>query len=112
MDWVEQVKMDNISQILKVIDMEIISDLKGAYKVVVLGRVDFFSDHQYLGHEDQSIQMTLKLVPPESGKRWYLQITSLSWEKVESFNKRLRISQPKKYHKNTQRKGVDPQSGP
>ena len=94
-DWVEQVKTDNISQILKVTDMEVTSDLQGSYKVVVLGKVDFYSSHQYLGHEDQVIQMVLKLVPPETGKRWYLQITSLSWEKAETFHKRSSLSQSK-----------------
>ena len=85
-DWVEQVKTDNISQILKVTDVEIISNRNGAYKVVAMGRVDFFTSHEYLGHEDQVIQMTLKLVPPESGKRWFLQMTDLLWEKADKFN--------------------------
>ena len=93
-DWIEQVKTDNISQILKVTDVEIISNSGGAYKVTALGRVDFYADQQYLGHEDQVIQMVLKLVPPESGKRWYLQITFLSWEKAETFQTRSNLSKP------------------
>ena len=91
-DWVEQVKTDNISQILKVTDMEITSDLKGAYKVIALGRTDFYASQQYLGGEDQVIKMIVRLVPPESGKRWYLQIISLSWEGAETFKTKSGLS--------------------
>ena len=93
-DWMAQVKVDNISQLLKVTDLEVTSDLKGSYKIVAIGRVDFYAEHQYLGHEDQIIQMILRLVPPESGKRWYLQITSLSWERAETFRAKSKLSKP------------------
>ncbi|MBT4761933.1 MAG: hypothetical protein HOO06_09575 [Bdellovibrionaceae bacterium] len=93
-DWIEQVKTDNISQILKVTDVEITSNSSGAYQVIALGRVSFYSEQQFLGHEDQVIKMILKLVPPESGKRWYLQIGSLSWEKAETFRAKSNLSKP------------------
>lgn len=91
-EWIEQVKNDSISQILKITDIEITSNNEGAYRVIALGRADFYSDQQYLGHEDQVIEMILRLVPPESGKRWYLQITSLSWEKQENFKTKSNYS--------------------
>lgn len=91
-DWIEQVKTDNISQILKVTDLEITSNLDGAYRVIALGKADFYADQQYLGHEDQVIEMILRLVPPESGKRWYLQINSLSWEKADTFKTKSNFS--------------------
>jgi hypothetical protein len=91
-DWIEQVKSDNISQILKVTDMEITSNQDGAYRVVALGKADFYANQQYLGHEDQVIEMILRLVPPESGKRWYLQISSLSWEKADTFKTKSNLS--------------------
>ena len=94
-EWIEQVKSDSISQILKVTDIEITSNNEGAYRVIALGRADFYSDQQYLGHEDQVIEMILRLVPPESGKRWYLQITSLSWEKQENFKTKSNYSKKK-----------------
>lgn len=84
-DWVRQVKSENISQLLTVTDKEITSNESGAYKVVALGRADFYAENQYLGHEDQVIEMILRLTPPESGKRWYLEITSLSWTKAKTF---------------------------
>ena len=91
-EWTRQVKSDSISQILKVTDIEITSNNDGAYRVIALGRADFYSDQQYLGHEDQVIEMILRLIPPESGKRWYLQITSLSWEKQENFKTKSNFS--------------------
>lgn len=91
-DWLEQVKTDNISQILKVTEIEITSDLKGAYRIIALGRADFYAEQQYLGHEDQVIEMIVRLVPPESGKRWYLQIISLSWDGAETFKTKSDLS--------------------
>ena len=84
-EWIEQIKSENISQILTVTEKEIVSNDKGAYKVTALARADFYAGQQYLGHEDQVIEMILKLAPPESGKRWYLKITSLTWNKAETF---------------------------
>ena len=93
-DWIEQVKTDNISQILKVTSIEITSDSKGAYRIIALGRADFYAEQQYLGHEDQVIKMVVRLVPPESGKRWYLQIVSLSWEGAETLKTKSDLSKP------------------
>lgn len=91
-DWVEQVKTDNISQILTITDKDIISDEKGNYKIVALGKAEFYANHQHLGFEDQVIEMTLSLTPPESGKRWYLKINSLSWSKQETFKTKSNLT--------------------
>ena len=77
---------------MKVTDMEITSNLSGAYQIIALVRSDYYGDQEHLGHEDQVVQMILKLVPPESGKRWYLQITTLSLEKAETFKKKSNFS--------------------
>ena len=79
-DWVHQVKLENISQLVSIKKTSITSNEEGFYKVTSHIRAEFYSHNQHLGHEDQVIEMTLKLVPPESGKRWYLQITTLSWQ--------------------------------
>lgn len=84
-DWVEQVKENKISQILEVTQKEITSDDHGHYKVVALARAEFYSQDAYLGHENQAVEMRLELVPPKSGTRWYLQITHLNWNKIETF---------------------------
>lgn len=93
--WIEQVKSENISQILTVTEKEIISDDKGAYKVTALARADFYAHQQHLGHENQVIEMILKLAPPEHGKRWYLKITSLAWNKAETFKTKTHLRQGK-----------------
>ena len=92
-EWINQVKTEDISQILKVTEKEIKTNEKGAFQVVALGRAEFYTGRQYLGHEDQVIEMVLKLVPPEKGKRWYLQITSLSWSKQDTFRAKSKLSQ-------------------
>jgi hypothetical protein len=57
----------------------------GHHKVVALARAEFYSQDAYLGHENQAVEMRLELVPPKSGTRWYLQITHLNWNKIETF---------------------------
>ncbi|MGE0172445.1 MAG: hypothetical protein AB7T49_06670 [Oligoflexales bacterium] len=94
LQWVAQVKAENISQMLTVREREIRSDDKGNYKVVALGRAEFYGNQNYLGYEDQVIEMTLRLVPPEMGKRWTLQLETLAWNKESSFNTRKDLSKP------------------
>ena len=94
-NWVDQVKTDSISQILKITQKEIISNEKGDYKVTAIGRADFYANREHLGYEDQVISMILKLVPPKSGKRWYLEITHLSWEKADTFKTKSHLSKNK-----------------
>lgn len=91
-DWVTQVKSEGISQILTVIDKEIRTDEEGNYKVIATGRADFYASQQYLGHEDQVIEMALRLTSPKKGKRWYLQITSLSVSKADAFKVKTDLS--------------------
>lgn len=92
--WIAQVKTEGISQMLTLREREIRSDDKGAYKVVALGRAEFYGNQSYLGFEDQVIEMTLRLVAPEAGKRWTLQIESLAWNKAASFNTRRALAKP------------------
>ena len=93
--WIEQIKNENISQILTVTEKEIISDDRGAYKIMALARADFYANQQYLGYENQIIEMVLKLTPPEQGKRWYLKIISLSWNRAKTFETKSQLRQGK-----------------
>jgi len=90
--WIQQVKTENISQILTITEKEISLNKNGTYKIVAIGRAEFYANHQYLGYENQIIEMVLQLVPPKSGKRWYLQINSLSMSKDEIFNTKNNLS--------------------
>ena len=86
--WVEQVKTEGISQIMTVKEKQIVSNEQGAYKATVLSRAEFYTSHEYLGHEDQVVELTLRLAPPKSGQRWFLEIQGLHWGKAESFRVR------------------------
>jgi len=94
-DWIEQVKTDNISQILSINDVEITTNSDGAYKVVALAKAEFYSEQEFLGYEDQVIDMVMQLVPPKSGKRWYLEINSLSWDKAKTFRAKEKYKKSK-----------------
>jgi len=87
-DWIETVKLENISEVLKVTDKEIISDEKGNYKVVAIVVRERYANNEYLGKTDEVIEMLIKLVPPKQGKRWFLQITSLTRTEANSFRGR------------------------
>ncbi|MGE3611002.1 MAG: hypothetical protein AB7I27_15535 [Bacteriovoracaceae bacterium] len=93
-DWIEQVKSEGISQILTVMNKEIKTDNDGNYQVVATARAEFYANQQYLGHEDQVIEMSMKLTPPQKSHRWYLQLTSLSWTKADAFKTKTNLSQP------------------
>jgi len=93
-DWIEQVKTEGISQILTIIEKEIRVDDKGAYHIVARAKAEFYTNHQYIGHEDQVIEMVLRLTSPKKGKRWYLQITSLGWSKADTFRTKQILSNP------------------
>ena len=83
--WVEQVRADGISQIMTAKEKTIVSNQQGAYKATVLARAEFYSNHEYLGHEDQIVELTMRLTPPQSGQRWFLEIQSLHWGRADSF---------------------------
>ena len=91
-DWLARVKEDNISQIMTIRQKEIKSDDKGSYKVISMVKVDLYSHKQYLGYEDQVVEMALSLVPPQDGQRWSLQIDSLFWNKAATYKTKDKVS--------------------
>lgn len=84
-DWLKQIQTDNISQLFTVSEKEVSGDREGNYKAVITGRAEYYANHQYLGYEDQVIEMQLHLIPPSSGKRWYLEIATLTWNGADTF---------------------------
>jgi len=85
MDVKNKVKSENISELLSVTQKEIRSNGDGYYKVTAVARRDTYVSNEYLGHADEVIEMLMQLVPPKSGKRWYLQINSLTRESANAF---------------------------
>ena len=84
-EWIEMVKLENISEVLKVTDKEIVSDEKGNYKVVAITTRERYANSEYLGKTDEVIEMVLNLIPPRQGKKWFLQISSLTRTESTSF---------------------------
>lgn len=80
-----RVKGENISENLTVTDKEIRTSGDGYYQVTALARKETYVNNEYLGHTDEAIEMVLQLMPPKSGKRWFLQINNLSRQKAETF---------------------------
>ena len=94
-EWAEMVKLENISEVLKVTDKEIVSDERGNYKVVAIATRERYANNDYMGRTDEVIEMVLKLIPPKQGKKWFLQITSLTRTEADSFRGKEIINNPK-----------------
>lgn len=83
--WKAKVRTEGISELLTITEKEIRTTGDGYYQVTALARRDTYVNNEYLGHVDEAVEMILQLVPPKSGKRWYLQINSLSRQSADSF---------------------------
>jgi len=93
------VKLENISEILKIADKEIISDEKGNYKVVAIVTRERYANNEFLGKTDEVVEMIVKLMPPKQGKKWFLQITSLTRTEADSFRGKEIQSKPNQVEK-------------
>jgi hypothetical protein len=93
-DWIDTVKLENISEVLKITDKEIISDEKGNYKVVAIVTRERYANNEYLGRTDEVVELVLKLMSPKQGKKWFLQITSLTRTDANSFRGKQIKSKP------------------
>ena len=81
--WRENVKSENISEILKVTDRHIVAISQGGYRATVLALRERYANGESMGRTEEMIEMTMKLVPPERGKMWFLEITSLKRSKAD-----------------------------
>ena len=86
-EWRETVKAENISEILRVTDREVVTTNEGFYKVTALASRERYSNSESLGHVDEVIEMTMRLVPPVKGKEWYLEITNLKRSRADGFKR-------------------------
>lgn len=94
-EWAEMVKLENISEVLKVTDKEITSDERGHYKVIAIATRERYANNEYLGKTDEVIEIILQLIPPYQGKKWFLQITSLARTEAHSFRGKEITNKPK-----------------
>lgn len=86
-DWIQIVNRENISEIVKSRpqDREIISDGEGNYKATAIVKRDRYINSEFSGSTEEVIEMSLRLVPPEQGRQWYLQIEELSRTSTKDF---------------------------
>ncbi len=84
-EWREAVKSENISEILKITDREVVATGEGFYKVTAMAQRERYSNSESLGHVDEVIEMLMRLVPPVKGKEWYLEITNLKRGRADGF---------------------------
>ena len=90
-DFKMKVKAENISELLTLTEKEIRSTGDGYYQVTALARRDTYVNNEYIGHADEAIEMILQLVAPRSGRRWFLQINSLTRQSADSFKVRRKF---------------------
>jgi hypothetical protein len=86
-EWRETVKTENISEILRVTDREVVATNEGFYKVTALSSRERYSNSESMGHVDEVIEMTLRLVPPVKGREWYLEITAMKRSRADGFKR-------------------------
>ena len=91
-EWAETVKAENIAEILRVTDREVVATEEGFYKVTALATRERYSNSESMGRVDEVIEMTLKLVPPVKGKEWYLEITRLKRTRSDGFKAQAPMS--------------------
>jgi hypothetical protein len=84
-EWRETVKSENISEILRITDREVVATGEGFYKVTAIAQRERYTNSESVGHVDEVIEMLMKLVPPVKGKEWYLEITSLKRGRSDGF---------------------------
>lgn len=84
-EWRETIKTENLSEILRVTDREVVATNEGFYRVTALASRERYSNSESMGHVDEVIEMTLKLVPPVKGREWYLEITNMKRSRADGF---------------------------
>lgn len=84
-EWRETVKHENISEILRITDREVVSGENGFYKVTAIAQRERYSNAESLGHVDEVIEMNMRLVAPAKGKEWFMEITNLKRGRADGF---------------------------
>lgn len=85
-EWVAKARAENISEMVTVLEKRIEADADGKYRAVVHTRTDSFVGSESIGYRNEVVEMGLRLVPPDVGRRWFLEITSLSRGSAEAFD--------------------------
>jgi len=84
-EWITKARSENISEMVTILDKRIEADTDGQYRAVVHTRTDSFVGSESIGYRNEVVEMGLRLVPPDVGRRWFLEITSLSRGSADAF---------------------------
>jgi hypothetical protein len=86
LNWVSKVKKESITETIQVLQKEVESGQDNKYRVRAQVKRSIFANNDFLNSEEEIIEMRLKLVLPSGleKKNWYLQIESLSRNKVKA----------------------------
>ena len=85
-EWIAKARAENISEMMTVLDKRIEADADGKYRAAVHTRTDSFVGSESIGYRNEVVEIGLRLVPPDIGRRWFLEITSLSRGSTEAFD--------------------------
>jgi len=85
-EWIAKARAENISEMVTVLEKRIEADADGKYRAVVHTRTDSFVGSESIGYRNEVVEMGLRLVPPDIGRRWFLEITSLSRVSSNAFD--------------------------
>ena len=85
-EWIAKAKAENVSELMTILDKRIESDEKGRYKATVSTRTETFIGGEAIGYRNEVVEMGIRLVPPDAGRRWYLEITSLTRTSADAYS--------------------------
>jgi len=85
-EWIAKARSENVSELTSVLDKRIESDEKGRYMATVSTRTETFIGGEAIGYRNEVIELGLRLVPPDAGRRWYLEITSLARTSADAYS--------------------------
>ena len=91
--WKAKVKSDGISQVYSISEKEIRTKHDGYFSVTAIGHKDSYVNREHIGSTDQVVEMVLKLIAPQAGRRWYLEIEKLESHEANAFRVKTDLSQ-------------------
>lgn len=85
-EWVAKARAENVSELTTMLDRRIESDDQGRFKATVSTKTETFIGGEAIGYRNEVIEMGMRLVPPDAGRRWYLEITSLTRTSADAYS--------------------------
>jgi len=85
-EWTAKARAENVSELTTVLDKRVEADDQGRYKATVSTKTETFISGEAIGYRNEVIEMGLRLVPPDAGRRWYLEITSLTRTSADAYS--------------------------